>query len=78
MNPRHISASQLSVAKRLYAAGASTHTLSRHLGLGQETVRLNLMRAGVAIRSAADGQRAAAARRREMAQRSAQAAGEHT
>lgn len=74
MTARTITAQQLATAKRMYVReGASTHTIASHLKIGQETVRSNLILAGVEMRSPADGQRAAAQRRREMAQRSAQA-----
>lgn len=75
MTARTITPEQLRTAKRMYVhEGASTHTIASHLKIGQETVRSNLIAAGVTMRSPADGQRAAAQRRREMAQqRSAQA-----
>lgn len=68
MTARTITADQLRTAKRMYRGGASTHTIASHLKIGQETVRSNLVLAGVTMRSPADGQRAAAARRREIAQ----------
>lgn len=68
MTARTITPDQLRTAKRMYLReGASTHTIASHLKIGQETVRSNLILAGVTMRSPAEGQRAAAQRRREMA-----------
>lgn len=67
MTARTITPDQLRTAKRMYRAGASTHTIASHLKIGQETVRSNLILAGVTMRSPAEGQRVAAQRRREMA-----------
>ncbi len=69
MTARTITPEQLRIAKRMYRREkASTHTIASHLKTGQETVRSNLVLAGVKMRSPAEGQRAAAQRRREMAQ----------
>lgn len=49
--PGGLSPDQLQIAKRRYAAGASTHQISRELSVAQETVRSALIFAGVTLRS---------------------------
>ena len=59
---------QVKTAAGMYRdAKLSIYSIGGRLGIPPETVRLNLIKAGVAMRTAADGQRASAERQRASA-----------